>query len=72
MFLGGCLMNKIFVEGDRIMVDFVTFVRKTSMICLPKGIWAKLHFPSERPHTTFSEDFGLNYTEKALKEFMYH
>lgn len=77
MLLGGCLMNKIYLESNRTMVDFVTFVRKTSIICLSKEIWSELHFSLESTNIRFSEIFGLNNTENNsdklnLKSFMYH
>ena len=77
MLLEGCLMNKISLESNREMVDLVTFVIKTSIICLSKEIWAKLHFSLESTHIRFSEIIGLNNTENNfdklnLKAFMYH
>ena len=77
MLLRGYLMNKIYLESNRTMVDFVTFVRKTSIICLSKEIWSELHFSLESTNIRFSEIFGLNNTENNsdklnLKSFMYH
>ena len=60
-------MNKIYLESNRTMVDFVTFVRKTSIICLSKEIWAKLHFSLESTNIRFSEIFGLNNTENNFE-----
>ena len=70
-------MNKIYLESNRTMVDFVTFVTKTSIICLSKEIWSELHFSLESTNIRFSEIFGLNNTENNfdklnLKSFMYH
>ena len=58
MLLGGCLMNKICLESNRAMVDFAAFVRKTSIMCLSKEIWTKIHFLLESTHIRFSEIFG--------------
>lgn len=70
-------MNKIYLESNRTMVDFITFVTKTSIICLSKEIWSELHFSLESTNIRFSEIFGLNNTENNsdklnLKSFMYH